>query len=261
MDCMRLVVIVTVLVGEAATAQSPPPMEHPAPLTHEIVGRREFPMEFIRNQCLEFTEVKRGIAPGNFHDCRVSEFGEFGSADGQAYYYALYCLIPNYATDKGECNDGSLNARYHQHRGLAVFVHDASSSKARLLFERVAGEIGSTIYEQPRIIKATTGTLLYLPIESNGTGHFNESEYFLRNRGAWEPVDAQGWLEDLRRRIPAGLEIWKGVWPNPETMKAVANLYHSGDANCCPTGGTARIGLAIRSRRLVIESLVVEKDQ
>jgi hypothetical protein len=218
-------------------------------------------MTFIRNQCLEFTELKRGDEPSDLRDCRVSEFGEFGSTDGQTYYYALYCLIPNYAPDEGQCNDGSFNASYHRQRGLAIFVHDASSSNARLLFERVAGDIESLRYEQPQIIRAAAGTLLYLPVAVDGTGHFNESEYFLRDRGAWEPVEAEKWLEDLRRRIPAGLEIWKGVWPNLQTMKAVAGLYSSGDANCCPTGGTARIGLAIRSRHVVIQSLVVEKAQ
>lgn len=152
MDNGRFVVLIAVLVGEAATAQSPP-INQRAPATPGIVARREFPMTFIRNQCLEFTEVKRGVKPGDLRDCLVSEFGEFGSTDGQTYYYALYCLIPNYAPDKGQCNDGSFNASYHRQRGLAIFVHDASSSSARLLFERVAGDIGSLRYEQPRSLE------------------------------------------------------------------------------------------------------------
>ena len=260
MDNGRFVILIAVLVGEAAAAQSPP-VNQRAPATPGIVARREFPMTFVRNQCPEFTEVKRGDEPGDLRDCFVSESGEFGSTDGQTYYYTLYCLIPNYASDNGRCNDGSFNASYHRQRGLAIFVRDASSSGARLLFERVAGQIGALYYEQPQIIRAAAGTLLYLPVAADGTGHINESEYFLRDRGEWVPVEAEKWLDDLRRRIPAGLEIWKGVWPNLQTMNAVAGLYRSGDANCCPTGGKARIGLAIRSRHLVIESLVIEEVQ
>lgn len=259
MDNGRLVILVAVLVGQA-TPQSLP-INQRAPSTPVIVARREFPMTLLRNQCLEFTQVKHGDQPGDLRNCRVSEFGEFASIDGQTYYYALYCLIPNYAADTGKCNDDSFNARYHRERGLAIFVGDASSGNASLLFERVDGEIGSLRYSRPQIIDAAAGTLLYLPIAIDGTGNDNASEYFLRDGSAWELVEAVEWFQGLLRRIPVGLEIRKGVWPNLQTMTAVAGLYRSADANCCPTGGKARIALAIRSRHFVINSLVIEEAQ
>ncbi len=254
MDKVRFVVLIAGLIGEVAIGQNPHLDRDIPPSTGSGIAR-EFPMTVIRNQCLEFAEVK----PSDLRDCRVSEFGEFGSADGQTYYYALYCLIPSDAPDGGKCDDDSFNARNYRERGLTIFAYDARSRNPRLVFERVASEIGTVYYQQPQIIRSAAGTLLYLPIALDGTGHINESEYFLRDGGAWHAVEAQGWLAELQRRIPAGLEIWKGVWPNVQTMKAEAVLYRSGDANCCPTGGIARIGLAIRSRRLVIDSLVIDR--
>jgi hypothetical protein len=249
-------ILIAVLVGQA-TSQSLPNNQR-APSAPGVVAGREFPMTILRHQCLEFAQVKHGDKPGDLRDCRVSEFAEFGSIDGQTYYYALYCLIPNLASGKGSCNDDSFNARYYRERGLAIFVADALNGNASLLFERVEGEIGRLRYSQPQIIKPGAETLLYLPIAIEGNANENVSEYFLQDGGTWVPIESVEWFQDLLRRIPAGLEIRKGVWPNLQTMTAVAHLYRPADNNASPTGGTARIALAIRSRHFVITSFVIE---
>jgi hypothetical protein len=144
---------------------------------------------------------------------------------------------------------------------LAIFVQDSrdpSSGTARLLFERVGSDIGQLYPQKPQVIMNSAGTILYMPIAGAGTGAENFSEYYLRGANEWEPIEAEAWVADLRKRIPAGLGIWKGIWPNPQTMRAEAGLYREGDANCCPSGGTARIQLAIRSRRLVLDSVDFE---
>lgn len=124
MDKLGLFVFVAVLMGEAATAQSPARTQGLAPNPSSGLGR-EFPMTFVRNQCPESTRTDRGGGFSDLRECRVSEFGEFGSVDEQTYYYALYCLIPNHAPDEGKCDDGSFNSRYNRWRALAVFVRDA----------------------------------------------------------------------------------------------------------------------------------------
>jgi len=224
-------------------------------------GQRQFSMPQIRSQCIEFTDVKRGNGPLDFRDCQVSDFGEFGAVDDQTYYYALYCLIPNYATDNGKCGDDSFSARFHRHRGLAVFTEDRSSGGLQLLFERVISDIGTRYYEKPEIVHNTNGTLLYLPIAVDGTGHGNESQYYIREANKWEPIESEVWLNDLSARLPPGLQMWKGAWPNLNTMQAQIVLYRDKDANCCGTGGTARVRLAIRSRKFVIDSVDIEPRQ
>jgi hypothetical protein len=221
---------------------------------------RTFPMTAIREKCIEFTSLKVGPDASDARECRVSEFGEFGTVEDLIYEYAIYCLIPNHSPGDYTCDGGSFAARYHRGRGLAIFTRSAAEPNARLLFERVHPEVGIMVYpERPQIVRNSAGTLLYIPIAFDGTGVFNASEYYLYGADGWEKVDSASWLDDLLKRIPAGLEIWKGVWPDPQTLEAVAGLYRRGDSNCCPTGGTARIRLSIRSRRMVIDSLEVER--
>jgi hypothetical protein len=246
------------LCGGVATAQSS------GQAGSANAGRtdRRFPVSAIRDQCIEFADVKQGRGPSDYRECRVSEFGEFGVVDGETYYYAIYCLIPSYTAEKGECTDDSFIAHYHRARALAVFARDTSSDLAWVLFERASPEIGSVVYSgKPEIIRNAAGTVLSLPIAIDGTGSGNASEYYLREGRAWAPIDAETWLGDLKPRIPTGLELRKGVWPDLHTMRVDVDLYRPGDANCCPTGGTARAQLAIRSRRLLIESLVLEKTR
>ena len=139
-----------------------------------------------------------------------------------------------------------------------MFVSAGSSKRVSLLFERASNDIGILYYEPPELIRIAAGTLLYLHIVVDGTGHFNQSESYIRSKGKWELFDATSWLKDLTSRIPKGLEIWKGVWPDLKTMTADVYLYRSGDGNCCPSGGVAKAKLALQSRRLVLRSVEIK---
>ena len=220
-------------------------------------GRR-VSMEDARQRCVVSAEVKLGESAGS-RDCRVSDFGEIGVVDNQAYFYAVYCVVPDYSPSPARCGDGSPVAAYYAERALAVFARDAPQGDLKVLFERFEGSNGDLLYGKPGVFRTPSGTILYLPIAVDGTGHFNESEYYIREAGRWERLDSTAWVDVLTKRIPAGLEIWKGIWPDVRTLRAEASLYQKGDSNCCPTGGVARIQLTIRAKRFVLESVVFER--
>ena len=213
-----------------------------------------FPIAAVRKECIQFSDIDRP----QIQDCRVSEFGEMGTVDSQRYYYAIYCLLPSDVPGKS-CAGDSFEARYHRARGLVIFVDDGQTrDRVSTLFERVNGDIGLFDYsEKPEIIGSAIGTILYLPIAVDGTGHGNASEYYLRATGTWARIESEAWLADLKRRLPDGVGISKGVWPNLRTMQAEAGLYRPQDANCCPTGGVAHVQLAIKGERFVITSVSV----
>jgi pimeloyl-ACP methyl ester carboxylesterase len=219
-------------------------------------GGQSYTIDALRRSCIEFTSVKRGSGPENIGDCRVSAFGTLGTIENRSYYFALYCLVLSDQIGQGTCSGDSFNSRYHRARGLVVFEGDRST--AHVLFERVNDDIGMYVYAEPEVARTAAGTILYLPIRVDGTGNYNESEYYLRKGGAWQRLDFDSWQKELVARVPPGREIWKGLWPNLKTMRVETGLYRKGDGNCCPSGGTIRARLAIRDMRFVIASTVVD---
>lgn len=216
------------------------------------------PMTLVRDQCAEFTDIKNGGAAGDYRECGVSEFGAIGKAGDQTFYYAIYCLLPNWAGSGEKCGDGSFAARYHGARALALFFRDAGGGNARLFLARSSAEMGIFFYEKPEIVRHAADMFLYLPIIVDGTGHGNASEYYLRRGERWDRIESEAWTAELRRQLPDGLQIWKGIWPDLRSMTAKAGLYRQDDANCCPTGGIARLRLAVRDMQFIIDSLTIE---
>lgn len=204
-------------------------------------------------RCIDFPATKSGDG-AEAATCGVSEFGSMGVFNGKRYYYAIYCLIPSYSREDGDCGSGSFSAAFHKARAMAIFVSDDRQDTARLLLKRAEEEIGLVWYEKPEIITNPFGSFLIIPIHLDGTGAGNLSEYYVSDKKSetWRSLDANSWLGEIR--IPTGFSINKGVWPDLKTMTAEAYLYRSGDANCCPTGGKVQLKLGIRNERLFIKS-------
>jgi hypothetical protein len=146
---------------------------------------------------------------------------------------------------------------------LAIFLEESSSGLARLMIERASPEMGVFVYAKPEIVENFFGTFLYVPIRLDGTGAGNESEYYLWNKEKeeWQRIDSETWLKDVGERIPPELHIWKGIWPDLKHMTAEIGLYRDGDANCCPTGGSALIELAIDHGKFFVKSVTVRKEE
>ena len=98
------------------------------------------------------------------------------------------------------------------------------------------------------------------PIRIDGTGNGNASEYYMLEHGAWKRIDAESWDKVLMTRIPKGVEVRTGVWPDVHAMTADAYLYRDGDYNCCPTAGHAHVKLGIQNRKFTIQSRQFVKD-
>jgi hypothetical protein len=214
----------------------------------------------FKASCEEF--LKRNDIE-DVHDCNVSGSGTFGNLDDRLYYYVLYCIIPEYSSEVAKCGDESFSANYYNARGLGIFVQGGSSKQAQLFLERGTDDIGLYIYEKPRIVQNSYGTFLHVPIRFDGTGFFNDSEYYVwdRNSREWKLLDSKSWTEELNKRLPAGLSINTGIWPNLQTMTAESHLYREDDANASPSGGTAIVKLTLQGRRFTIKSVEFKHDE
>jgi hypothetical protein len=218
------------------------------------VARADTP-QFSADSCDGFLQ-RNDI--GDIADCRVAETGVIGAIGGLTYHYALYSIVPEYATSWGKCG----SAGYYLHRGLAIFTRAEGGQRKNLFLERGSDDVGMFVYAEPAMVKNSLGTFLHIPIRVDGTGNFNESEYYLWNErlSEWTLLDAKSWLRDLKKQLPPDLSIWKGVWPDIATMTAEAGLYRKGDGNCCPTGGRAEIRLILKDRRFQVKSVRNRKE-
>lgn len=193
--------------------------------------------------CRELAAFESYESPGT---CRLSESASFGSMDATNFHYALYCL--------GE----PLPEQGPHHctvSGMALFAQRQDTGVVEMFHEHAADS--DSYFSAPFISTDEDATLLVLPVSISGTGNFNDNDYFIRQQSHWVLMDTESWQADLNQYIPAGLEILKGVEPNIASMAASANLYRPGDANCCPSGGTAVIDLGIAGNRLTVKSVEI----
>lgn len=141
--------------------------------------------------------------------------------------------------------------------GVALFAAGPDGRYAPVFADRR----GVTACGLPRLIQGPPGVLLHLQCRQYGTGDFNAESIFAWREGQWRPLDIESWTRELRRRLPQGLEVWKGIFPDYTALTARTPLWRPSDGNCCPTGGRAEITLAWQGDRLVLRDLRVTRGQ
>ena len=122
---------------------------------------------------------------------------------------------------------------------------------------------GGIRYEPPQIFRVEDQVYVAVAGVIAGTGAYNADALYRFTPGVDHPlieIDNESWRDtDLPALLPTGLEIWKGVAFNYDSLIARAGLWRQSDGNCCPTGGVATLEFDIRGDRLVLTRLI--KDE
>lgn len=150
---------------------------------------------------------------------------------------------------------------YHQDNmrtaaGVVVFVVQADGRLMPLLWDSAE----DAYFEEPGLVTTPGGKLLDFAGSLDGTGNINIESLYQFSDGAWHEVDATSWLNTMGARLPKGLAAWKGIYPDWKHMTAETDLWRGGDANCCPTGGSARMTLTLRNGRVELTGLTVYRE-
>ncbi|HEX9521823.1 MAG TPA: hypothetical protein VF949_02575 [Reyranella sp.] len=76
---------------------------------------------------------------------------------------------------------------------------------------------------------------------------------------AWHDADVTAWHDELARRLPNGLVILKGVYPDYETMTAETPVWLEQDGPQCAEGGRANVELQWRGDRIAVGGVRIGK--
>ncbi|HEY3919940.1 MAG TPA: hypothetical protein VGL83_19265 [Stellaceae bacterium] len=106
-------------------------------------------------------------------------------------------------------------------------------------------------FAAPEIIASRFGRLLLIPGRSDDAAAPDASALYRFAEGTLEDIDNTSWLKTLGARLPDGLGLAPGIFPDYAKMSVIATITRS-ESTCCPTGGQATISLAIENDRVAV---------
>ena len=217
------VVACTLAASVATKAQEQPPRHLEG---NAAIGRDE-----ARARCISTL-----IEPDQ--TCTVDTFGKVGAVAGHDFFYASY-----------DIKDPSYPPIYHR---IVIFEQTASAMVRPIL---ISGDNWPFLYGKPEIVRSAGRVLLHIPATESGSGYFNREILCAWTKDGWHDLDVTSWLDELRHRLPAGLRVVRGVYPDYAAMKAETPLWHEEDGGSCPKGGLAEISLQWRGDRLAVRDV------
>jgi uncharacterized protein len=200
-------------------------------------GRAVYPD--LSGAIVQTCAVLARIAGTDATHCQVKESAQFGKLGEETQTYAIYCL------------EGCDTA------AIALFSVEPKREHAERWWQHVDSEGEGDEFAKPQLIQSGRDLLLHVPVSIPGTGAFNASALFRHEGEHWTALDTTSWQKDLAAKLPKGLAVWKGIWPDWRHMSAETGLYRSKDANCCATGGTAIIKLRVDGNRIALDSFSI----
>lgn len=185
--------------------------------------------------------LTQGCATPGLDGCTMRQGGWLTAPSGEV----LYWQIQRGSTDEG----GTMEA-------VVLFQPQADSAL------RPVGWTRGGFYQPPVLVQDGENAPLHVALTGvfPGTGARNADILYRWTPGADRPlteIDTASWREGLAARLPAGLEVWKGLDMDYAQLRASSPLWQATDANCCATGGTVWLRFSIGEDRLVLDDVSV----
>ncbi len=176
-------------------------------------------------------------------DCSSPAGGWLTAPDGRRLYWQL---------QEGFTDENGIT-------GGLVLLGDAGAARMGPI-RPVAWAFEGYRYEAPTLLMIDGKLYVAAAGRMQGTGNGNADVIF-----RWTPgeapeltqVDNWSWRDTLAERLPAGLEVWKGVdyRYNDDGVWAWTPLWREGDGNCCASGGSAMLMFRIENDVLVLDGV------
>lgn len=141
-------------------------------------------------------------------------------------------------------------------RHRSIVLRDRSGNH-RILYTQ-AMHTSMNMAERPYILEVAGHQVLAYRAHPGGTGNFYVEYYFLFDPKTRlpKPLDLQPIEAKLAEILPAGHAVWKGGGFDIASLTYTHFVWQEGDGNCCPSGGSVSMKLAIRDLALVVVDAV-----
>jgi len=168
----------------------------------------------VRKECLPAKPPEDPV-----ERCTIKKLGDLGQLDDKNFYYVLYeWLDKNESEDYGKSN---YPTQYPRTNTLVVlFYSDKSAPNMLRPFYADRTDLNIGWFEEPRIIKTSSGVLLQIPHRSSSTANAELDNLLIWKNSVWQIVDTQSWVEDLQSRLPKECTVIRETLVNFEQMKA-----------------------------------------
>src|SRR4029077_6154897 len=123
---------------------------------------------------------------------------------------------------------------------VVIFERLAAATLRPIL---ISGDDAAFAYDKPKILRAGGRVVLHVPAYESGTGNFNRELLYAWGDNGWRDVDVTGWLDEFKHRLPKGLGVLKGVYPDYARMTAETPVWREQDGPTCAEGGRAHVEL------------------
>jgi len=203
------------------------------PISSRMLNEKPLTKKQATERCLK---LDLGTSKLDCTECKVVSIQNLADFDGQKLSLARYEY--SWSKDSGlkECGYGTV-------------VMKETSSK----LEPIWGGFGSAkSSEEPKIFQLNGASFVSIPVRYSGTAAAQNDGLLSFRNGQWHEVDTQTYQADLKKRIPAGLSIEKGLYPDYRKMTVESGLWKKSDPNCCASGGQFTAKLSVENDRLVI---------
>lgn len=132
----------------------------------------------------------------------------------------------------------------------AAVVAAGAADGTRPIAEAVASDAR---FDAPVQFSNKFGTFLDLG-ETHGTGQFPLGRLFIRRDKSWASVDVETWQQELSKRLPKGMQVWRGPFPNYRNFAAAAVVRQESKGGSLEDDeGYAAIRLTLVGDKLAID--------
>lgn len=138
--------------------------------------------------------------------------------------------------------------------GETIFVVEGEEARP-ILWRNMEG----ANFGEPERIPSPEGAMLDLPGEMDGSGHFSAEALFALDDAGPRQINISAIPSELSRHLPAGMGLWKGIYPDWRKMTVWSQVWKPSDANCCPTGGSVSGALKRSGQRVTVERVVYDR--